>query len=57
VFERFYQVQRHRSGPERGTGLGLSIVRHALGAMQGTVRLESVPQKGTTVTVTIPQPN
>ncbi len=56
VFERFYQVQRHRSGPERGTGLGLSIVRHAVAAMRGAVRLESAPQRGTKVTVTIPQP-
>lgn len=55
VFERFYQVARARSGPNRGTGLGLSIVRHAVSAMHGAVRLESAPGKGTTVTVTIPQ--
>lgn len=55
VFERFYQVQRARSGPERGTGLGLSIVRHAVGAMRGRVQLESRPGAGTRVTVTLPQ--
>lgn len=55
VFERFYQVARSRSGSNRGTGLGLSIVRHAVTAMRGTVRLESAPGKGTTVTITIPQ--
>jgi two-component system phosphate regulon sensor histidine kinase PhoR len=56
VFERFYQVQRARSGgPERGTGLGLSIVRHAVEAMHGTVRLESRLGEGTRVSVTIPQ--
>lgn len=55
VFERFYQTQRSRSGPERGTGLGLSIVRHAVNAMRGTVRLWSKPGVGTRVTVTIPQ--
>jgi signal transduction histidine kinase len=55
VFERFYQVQRSRSGPERGTGLGLSIVRHAVHAMHGTVRLESTPGCGTQVSVKIPQ--
>ncbi|MBN1345098.1 MAG: HAMP domain-containing protein [Phycisphaerae bacterium] len=55
VFERFYQVQRSRSGPERGTGLGLSIVRHAVGAMGGSVQLESKVGEGTRVTVSIPQ--
>lgn len=55
VFERFYQVQRARSGPQRGTGLGLSIVRHAVGALRGRVQLESRPGAGTQVTVTIPQ--
>ncbi|MCC6361267.1 MAG: HAMP domain-containing protein [Phycisphaerales bacterium] len=56
VFERFYQVERARTGIERGSGLGLSIVRHAVATMDGTVALESELGKGTTVTVTIPQP-
>lgn len=56
VFERFYQVERARSGKERGTGLGLSIVRHAVGAMGGRVGLESELDKGTRVWFTIPQP-
>jgi two-component system sensor histidine kinase VicK len=55
VFERFYQVQRSRSGVQRGTGLGLSIVRHAVGAMQATVQLASELGRGTRVTVTLPQ--
>lgn len=54
VFERFYQVERARSGHERGTGLGLSIVRQAVAAMAGSVRLHSVLGRGTTVTVTLP---
>jgi signal transduction histidine kinase len=56
VFERFYQVQRARTGgADRGTGLGLSIVRHAVGAMGATVRLRSAVGRGTTVTVVAPQ--
>ncbi len=55
VFERFYQVERARSGPARGTGLGLSIVRHAVTAMKGGVDLQSRPGQGTRVTFTIPQ--
>lgn len=61
VFERFYQVQRARTGtgsaetPPRGTGLGLSIVRHAVAAMNGEVTVQSTLDKGTRMTVTIPQ--
>jgi two-component system, OmpR family, phosphate regulon sensor histidine kinase PhoR len=55
VFERFYQVERARSGAQRGSGLGLSIVRHAVGALHGSVRLESRVGRGTRVTVVIPQ--
>jgi two-component system phosphate regulon sensor histidine kinase PhoR len=60
VFERFYQVQRSRSGQgrdaaRRGTGLGLSIVRHAVSIMRGTVRLCSRTGEGTRVTVVIPR--
>lgn len=55
VFERFYQVQRARSGVERGTGLGLSIVRHAVNAMRARVQLNSRIGAGTRVCVTIPQ--
>ncbi len=58
VFERFYQISPSRAADgvakERGTGLGLSIVKHAVAAMNGTVRLDSTPGKGTTVTVTLP---
>ncbi len=57
VFERFYQVEKARSGPNRGTGLGLSIVRHAVAAMNGRVRLVSRPGEGTSVSVAIPQPS
>lgn len=56
VFERFYQVERARSGAERGTGLGLSIVRHAVNAMRGTVELQSTPGRGTEVSLSVPQP-
>ncbi len=55
VFERFYQVQRARSGQERGTGLGLSIVRHAINAMRARVTLNSKVGVGTRVVVAVPQ--
>ena len=55
VFERFYQVERARSGASRGTGLGLSIVRHAVAALGGKIELHSVVGQGTRLTVRIPQ--
>lgn len=54
VFERFYQVEKARSGEGRGTGLGLSIVRHAVSAMRGTLELRSKPGTGTIITITLP---
>lgn len=40
--------------PSTGTGLGLSIVKHISEQRNGYVRLESEPNKGTQITVTIP---
>ncbi len=54
VFERFYQVERARSGAKRGTGLGLAIVRHALNAMHAQVTMHSVVGAGTRLDVFVP---
>ncbi len=55
VFERFFQVERARTGSaQRGTGLGLAIVKHAVSTLEGALRLESTVGVGTTVTVTLP---
>ena len=55
VFERFYQVDRSRSGDARtrGTGLGLAIVKHAAERLGGKVELQSRLGVGTLVTVTL----
>jgi signal transduction histidine kinase len=56
VFERYYQVESARTGTaRRGTGLGLAIVKHALKQLGGTVRVESVWQEGTRMTVEVPE--
>jgi two-component system phosphate regulon sensor histidine kinase PhoR len=56
IFERYYQVDQARTSgaAKRGTGLGLAIVKHALRRLGGTVRVQSVWQKGTTMVVEIP---
>jgi PAS domain S-box-containing protein len=54
IFERFYQVE---SGPRRryeGTGIGLSIVRDILRLHGGSIRVQSVPEEGSTFTFTLP---
>lgn len=53
IFERFYQVDASRDGSKiaRGTGLGLAIVKHAVRTLGGTIRVKSVWQRGTTMTV------
>ena len=50
VFEPFFTTK----GPGRGTGLGLAIARNIVLDHGGTIRLESTPQQGTTVFVTLP---
>ena len=48
VFERFYRVNNATKG---GTGLGLAIVKEAVDDMNGSVRIESDEDSGTTVIV------
>ncbi|MCR4676771.1 MAG: hypothetical protein K5634_06040 [Sphaerochaetaceae bacterium] len=54
IFERFYRVDKSHSKEVGGTGLGLSIVKHALLILNGSVKVESSPETGTTFTVSIP---
>ena len=54
VFERFYRVDKSHSKEVGGTGLGLSIVKHAAQILDARLKLESVPGRGTRITVSFP---
>jgi signal transduction histidine kinase len=49
VFEPFFTTKRGK-----GTGLGLSISQAYVRSHNGEIQIESAPQRGTTVTVTLP---
>ncbi|MBC8570669.1 sensor histidine kinase [Zongyangia hominis] len=56
IFERFYRVDKGRSRKVGGTGLGLSIVKHVAASLGGEISVRSREGKGTTITITLPQP-
>jgi two-component system phosphate regulon sensor histidine kinase PhoR len=53
IFERFYRVDKSRTGS--GTGLGLSIAKHIIEAHGGKIWTESIEGQGSTFYLTIPQ--
>jgi two-component system phosphate regulon sensor histidine kinase PhoR len=53
VFERFYRVDKSRSGPG-GTGLGLSIVKHLVELHEGQVSVANRPDGGAVFRVVLP---
>ena len=55
VFERFYRVGKSRSRRSGGTGLGLAIVDALVEQSGGGVHIDTGPERGTTVIVTLPR--
>jgi signal transduction histidine kinase len=54
VFERFYRGDPSRARATGGAGLGLAICKAAVEKAGGSIRLSSVPAKGTTAIVWLP---
>ena len=54
IFERFYRADRTRSRDRGGSGLGLAIVQSIVHELEGTIKVESTPGKGSTFTLRLP---
>jgi len=54
VFDKFFQIDSSDTRSRGGVGLGLSISREIVKALDGKIRFESSPGKGTTFFVEFP---
>ncbi len=54
IFDRFFRIDRSRTGANGGSGLGLAIVKAIITSHGGTIRAESTPGQGTCITFTLP---
>ena len=57
LFNEYARFNMEANRSTEGTGLGMSITRNLLRLMNGNIRVESTPGKGTTVVVYLPQRN
>lgn len=54
IFDRFFRVKNDKTRYITGTGLGLPIVKGLVESLNGQIRVESVPDEGTTFSVLLP---
>ena len=53
MFEPFSRADDHRTTKVQGTGLGMAIARNIVNLINGDIQVESAPNKGTKITVTV----
>lgn len=54
LFDRFYRVSPYPTETKAGAGLGLAIAQAIVANHQGQITVDSLPEQGTTFTVTLP---
>ena len=54
IFDRFYRVDKTRDRQTGGTGLGLSITHSAVMIHNGSIKVNSKENEGTSILVRIP---
>lgn len=54
IFERFYKINKPRSGTERGAGLGLAIAKEVIEYHNGSIGVKSEEGKGSEFYFTLP---
>jgi len=55
IFDEYTRFNTRSNRVIQGTGLGLSITKHLIDMMHGEISVESIPGKGSTFTVHLPQ--
>lgn len=54
LFDRFYQVAAPENDSSRSNGLGLSIAKRLIEAQNGVIQIDSTPNKGARVQLSLP---
>lgn len=55
LFAEFVRIKNEKTRNISGSGLGLSIVKKVVGLYNGTIKVESTPDIGTTFTIRLPR--
>ena len=57
IFNRFYQVDDTSSRHKEGTGIGLALTKEFVELMRGTIKVKSLPEKGSEFIILLPISN